>query len=165
MARIRAKAVEETVSPKGETISSEIIPGNPPAWDTMRHFTPREFACKCDNLCDHAPAISMETVSKLEKIRDLLGRPVTILSGTRCEKHNRKVGGKQLSAHLPKDGVSHAADILCKSAEFRFAFLTAALPLFNRVGIGRDFIHVDDDPELPSNMVWVYDPSASSDAL
>jgi hypothetical protein len=34
--------------------------------------------------------------------------------------------------------------------------LNQALSLFNRIGIAKDVIHVDDDPELPPNSMWVY---------
>jgi uncharacterized protein YcbK (DUF882 family) len=125
-------------------------------WSQIRYFTPREFTCKCDGLCDHADQISPEFVAKLDTIREQIGLPITVISGTRCERHNRKVGGKERSAHVPWTGVSHAADIRCGDSMFRFTFLTAALPVFRRIGIGKDFIHVDDDPELPQSVIWAY---------
>ena len=124
-------------------------------WAGIRCFKPRDFTCRCEGFCGHPDVISRELVAKLDKIQDLIGIPVIVLSGTRCEKFNRKSGGRERSAHTVKSGVSHAADIRCPDAAFRFAFLTAALPLFNRVGIGKESIHVDDDPELPSNAVWL----------
>jgi len=126
------------------------------SWESIRHFVPRYFTCNCDGLCDHPSVISLALVAKLDKIGDLLGRPLTILSGTRCERYNRKFGGKGRSSHVPRDGASYAADISCPDAAFRFAFLTAALPMFNRIGVGKDFIHVDDDPELPPDVIWLY---------
>ncbi len=125
------------------------------AWDNIKHFIPRDFACHCDGLCDHPVVISLETVAKLDKICDVIGLPIKVLSATRCERYNARVSGKARSAHVPKNGVSHTAHVFCPDSSFRFAFLTAALPVFNRIGIGKDFIHVDDDPELPPGMVWV----------
>jgi hypothetical protein len=124
-------------------------------WADIKHFKPRDFTCRCTGLCGHSDVISEDLVAKLDKIQDLIGMPVTVLSATRCGRFNRKSGGRERSAHTAKGGVSHAADIRCPDAAFRFAFLTAALPLFNRVGIGRELIHVDDDPELPPNVVWL----------
>jgi hypothetical protein len=124
-------------------------------WSGIRYFKPRDFTCRCEGLCGHPDVISRDLVAKLDKIQDLIGMPVTVISGTRCEKFNRKSGGRERSAHTVKSGVSHAADVRCPDAAFRFAFLTAALPLFNRFGIGKDFIHVADDPELPANVVWL----------
>ncbi len=143
----------------GETTGAQAVGQKAPtSWADVSHFTPREFTCRCEGLCDHPVVVSLDLVAKLDKIRDLIGMPVTIVSGTRCERHNRKVGGKPLSSHVPRDGTSHAADVRCPDNVFRFAFLAAALPIFNRIGIGKDFIHVDDDPALPSNVVWVYGP-------
>lgn len=126
------------------------------SWNGIKHFTPREFTCNCNGFCDHTSVISMELVAKLDRIRHQIGMPVTIVSGTRCERQNRTVGGNLRSAHLVKNGVSHAADIQCTDSAFRFAFLNQALSLFNRIGVGKDVIHVDDDPELPPNSMWVY---------
>ena len=141
-------------SPKGKPRKS----GPASAWDQIKYFTPKEFTCKCQGFCDHPSVISMDVVTKLDNIRELIGKPITIVSATRCERYNRKFGGKARSSHVPRDGVSHAADVACLDSAFRFAFLTAAIPMFNRIGIGKDFIHVDDDPELPRNVVWRYGP-------
>jgi zinc D-Ala-D-Ala carboxypeptidase len=136
-----------------ETVGAEESTG--PSWDNIRHFTPRDFACQCAGLCDHPVVISVETVAKLDEICDAIGLPVKILSGSRCKRYNNRISGQSRSAHVPKNGVSHAAHVFCPDSSFRFAFLTAALPVFNRIGIGKDFIHIDDDPELPPKVVWV----------
>ncbi|MEW6532942.1 MAG: D-Ala-D-Ala carboxypeptidase family metallohydrolase [Thermodesulfobacteriota bacterium] len=142
----------------GKTSPDSAVPQEaaPSDWSQIKHFTPREFTCRCEGLCDHADRISTEFVAKLDMIREQIGLPITIVSGTRCERYNRKVGGKERSAHVPWTGVSHAADIRCADSTFRFAFLTAALPLFGRIGIGKDFIHVDDDADLPQSVIWIY---------
>lgn len=140
--------------PSPKTKPKKPAPESP--WSEIKHFVPRDFTCTCEGLCDHPTVISTALVAKLDRICDLIGKPVTITSATRCERHNRKVGAKSRSSHVPRDGVSHAADVRCTDAAFRFAFLAAALPMFNRIGIGKDFIHVDDDPELPPNVVWLY---------
>jgi Peptidase M15 len=124
-------------------------------WADIKHFKPRDFTCTCQGLCGHPDVISADLVTKLDKIQDLIGMPLTVLSATRCAKFNRKSGGTELSVHLATGGVSHAADIRCPDAAFRFAFLTAALPLFKRIGIGKEVIHVDDDPDLPENVIWL----------
>jgi len=154
MPRPKGKPRKPVAENPGESPAPQ--PGNPKlTWNDIRYFTPRELTCTCDGLCDHPVAISLDLVAKLDTVRKLIDLPVRIVSGTRCKRHNQRIGGALFSAHVPKSGVSHAADVACPDARFRFAFLTAALPLFNRIGIGKDFIHVDDDPDLPSNVVWV----------
>jgi hypothetical protein len=152
------KAGDSEKSMNGQKKSSEATDSK---WSAFKHFVPREFTCKCSGLCSHEDVVSAELVLKLERIRDLIGKPVVIRSGTRCESHNRQVGGMPGSAHIPLNGMSHAADILCPDSAFRFAFLTAALPMFNRIGIGPDFVHVDDSPHLQENQVWLYNGKAA----
>lgn len=135
------------------------------AWANIKHFSPRDFTCTCTEFCSHPVGISVDFVKKLDAIRERIGRHINIASGTRCERHNRKVGGSPQSSHVTKDGISHAADVHCPDSHFRFAFLEAALPLFNRIGLGKDFIHVDDDPDLPARVIWVYGPDRSADSL
>ena len=127
----------------------------PRAWSEIKHFKPRDFTCKCDGFCDHADLISLDLVAKLDKIHDLIGVPFTVISGTRCPRYNRKINGAPDSPHLARDGESHAVHVRCPNASFRFTFLAAALPMFKRIALGKDFIHIDDDPALPTNVIWL----------
>jgi uncharacterized protein YcbK (DUF882 family) len=68
-----------------------------------RNFDQREFECKCCGLY----ISSIGLVQTLQNIRDAVGAPVIINSGTRCKKHNAAVGGVANSAHL----TGEAADI------------------------------------------------------
>jgi uncharacterized protein YcbK (DUF882 family) len=165
MASSKAKSRKSVLPEDNKAASQPSTEEAPGKWTQIKHFTPREFTCKCDGLCDHEDMISYDLVAKLDKIRDLIGMPITIVSGTRCERHNSKVGGRMRSSHIPREKVSYAADIHCPGSAFRFAFLAAALPMFSRIGIGKDFIHVDDDPLLPTNQIWVYDLSSKADRI
>jgi uncharacterized protein YcbK (DUF882 family) len=49
------------------------------------------------------------TAKQMQKIRDLLGCPITITSGYRCEDLNDLVGGSKKSYHL----IGQAADFIC----------------------------------------------------
>ncbi len=61
------------------------------------HFSKKEFACTCCGKFVSCP----ELVERLEKFRELCGnKPIRISSGTRCEKHNKAVGGASRSQHL-----------------------------------------------------------------
>jgi len=78
---------------------------------------------------------------------------IIITSGYRCEEHNREVGGKGTSSH-PK---GLAADIKCDDLSYRFLLVEALLKAgFTRIGIGKDFIHVDLDTDKTQNLIWVY---------
>lgn len=73
--------------------------------DLSQHFSKREFVCHCG--CG-AYISCPEMVEKLEKLRELCGnKALSIGSGTRCEEHNKAVGGAAHSQHL----LGTAADV------------------------------------------------------
>ena len=79
-------------------------------WDGIKYFKKSEFSCKCGKYCDGYPAeIDMNMVSIADKIRDQIGKPITINSGLRCKTHNSNVGGVSNSQHL----LGKAADLGC----------------------------------------------------
>lgn len=51
--------------------------------------------------------MSGDLVAVLQRVRTLKGRPLRIVSGTRCRRHNLRVGGSARSQHL----IGHAADV------------------------------------------------------
>jgi hypothetical protein len=75
-----------------------------------------------------------------------------ITSGWRCEPHNVKEGGKPDSPHLK----GMAVDISCPESRDRFIMLFHALGLFRRIGIGKNFLHVDVDKEKDQEVIWLY---------
>jgi zinc D-Ala-D-Ala carboxypeptidase len=126
-------------------------------WNEIRYFKPEEFTCKCHGLCDHPDIIDESLVKKLDFIRETIGEPLVITSGTRCKTHNAEVGGKSNSAHAPKNGVSYAVDIACTSSRMRYKLLKAAFVVsIPRIGVSGRFIHLDTDPELDPNVMWTY---------
>lgn len=71
-----------------------------------KNFKSEEFACKC---CGKLPESGMDInlITLLQDIRDKIEKPIAIVSGYRCEKHNRTVGGVKNSQHV----LGNAADI------------------------------------------------------
>ncbi len=71
------------------------------------NFTRDEFQCKhCG-----ANLIDARLVQRLQVVRDIIGRPITINSGYRCPDHNLAVGGGENSLHVR----GMAADITCEN--------------------------------------------------
>ncbi|MDY7034538.1 MAG: D-Ala-D-Ala carboxypeptidase family metallohydrolase [Thermodesulfobacteriota bacterium] len=107
------------------------------------------FMCPCcgENWID--PRI----VTKLIEIEEDVCERLFISSGYRCEKQNRKVGGSKTSAHIK----GLAADILCDRSRLRFRIVEAAIRMgFTRLGIAKDFVHVDLDRAKDARVIWVY---------
>ena len=72
-----------------------------------KNFKRSEFNCKCG--CGYN-VVTQRLADTLQEIRDYIGKPIVIVSGCRCETHNRKVGGVPESAHMKGE----AADIMVK---------------------------------------------------
>lgn len=92
-------------------------------------------------------------LSRLDLARGEANIPFLITSGFRTVEHNLEVGGVTGSAHTK----GCAADISVQTSKQRYKVLKALEDQgFNRIGIGEFFIHVDSDPDKPSNVIWHY---------
>lgn len=98
-------------------------------------------------------------MAKLELLRRLLGFPLPVTSGFRCEAHNREVGGGDLSGHLDGRAVDIAISgeraVELVKAAFGFGFTGIGL---QQRGEGR-FVHLDDledSPGRPRPRIWTY---------
>ena len=115
----------------------------------MKHFDRTEFACPCcgvEMLADYFAA-------KIDNARDVAGIPFEINSGYRCGPHNESVGGKPDSAH--RYGL--ACDIECTHSRQRFKIIDALIKAgIQRIGIGKTFIHADDDTTKDPEVAWLY---------
>lgn len=69
-----------------------------------KHFDSSEFVC---GHCGRLEALDPDLVACLERLREIVGKPLVIVSGYRCCRGNASVGGAQYSEHL----VGRAADI------------------------------------------------------
>lgn len=113
-------------------------------------FSPKEFECKCG--CGKMN-MKKEHMDKLFRARINAGIPFIITSGSRCLEHNNFVGGSATSDHLK----GYGSDIRANSGRAKWLILMALINAgFNRIGIGKNFIHAGDDPQNPEMVVWTY---------
>lgn len=111
--------------------------------DLTAHFSSREFACRhCG-----AERVSCELLAGLEELRRIIGnRPIRIVSGHRCPRHNRAVGGAARSRHV----IGDAADLEQRVATPEQARRAG----FRGIGTrGPWVVHVDMRPEPAT---WTY---------
>jgi uncharacterized protein YcbK (DUF882 family) len=109
-----------------------------------KNFNRYEFKCRC-NKCNFA-TVDVELIKLLEKIRrNFNGKPITINSGSRCQKHNRDIGGHPKSKHT--QGI--AADIVIKGVPPLeiYQYVDSIAP--NKYGLGcyKTFTHIDVQPQ------------------
>lgn len=117
--------------------------------DTMHHFDLEEFSC---THCGDNQMVK-EFLLMVDFARNVAGVPFAITSGYRCQQHNAMVGGVASSSHTR----GYAADIACPSSHHRFAIINGLIEAgFTRIGIASNFIHVDNDPNKPEEVIWTY---------
>ena len=117
----------------------------------LRHFALKEF----DSPDAPGSGRNMQAsfLQQLDRARSESLVPFRISSGYRTPNHNKAVGGKSESAHMR----GYAADIVASNSYERMQIVKALLSVgFNRIGVGRTFVHADADPSLPANVMWDY---------
>lgn len=115
----------------------------------FKYETDKMLACPCCGV----KGMSEMFLNKLDAAREFADVPFSISSGYRCVEHNKTVGGKSNSAHIR----GLAVDIRCSDSLNRGLILDALYNIgFDRVGVNKDFIHVDTDETLPAPRTWLY---------
>lgn len=92
-------------------------------------------------------------LNKLTEARKIAAIGFKITSGYRTPSHNEKVGGVPSSSHT----LGHAADIFAPTSRQKYIIINSLLQAgFNRIGVAKNFIHVDDDPSKNEDVIWTY---------
>ena len=110
--------------------------------DLSLHFNRAEFACRCGcGFGTRVGDVSQALVRVLEQIRMQFDAPVAVVSGCRCSKHNRSVGGAIASQHVR----GTAADIKVQGVSPKSVadWLSAAYPRTYGIGRYRTWTHID----------------------
>jgi hypothetical protein len=123
-----------------------------PSSPARNYFKTGEFACKCGCGTNKVKQPLMDT---LNVIREKLGVPVTVISGTRCPKRNKEAGGVANSNHLSGE----AADIQAKEIApetvrkvIRELWTNGSLPDLAGLGSYETFTHVDIAPKVSGRL-------------
>lgn len=124
---------------------------DPENWKHIEHFSRESFECPC---CKEGPEkMDSEMISDLDAAREAAGIPFVVTSGYRCPEYNAEVGAISSSAHVR----GYAVDIACGGSRSRHKIVTALKRQgFTRIGVAKDFVHVDSDPDKPAKVMWVY---------
>ncbi len=128
-----------------------------------KNFSAEEFMCDCGE-CIYSSAdearmfLSTDLIMRLQSVRTVYGKSISINSGIRCPSHNGDIGGSDGSSHVPEncDGKCTAADIKCDNSVDRFRLLEILMSDFSRIGIHKNFIHVDVDKSKEQGVMWAY---------
>ena len=130
--------------------------------DLSKNFSRLEIMCPCS--CG-ANRISPLLIEKLQKVRNIIGRPIIITSGVRCEffnaSINASINASMNSSHIPDGyGIGNAGDIACPHSQHRYELVEVAQKFFNRIGISGGsyggFVHLDVDRSKVQEVMWLY---------
>ena len=89
--------------------------------DLSKNFSRLEVQCPCG--CG-ANLINPFLIEKLQKVRNIIGRPIIITSGVRCEFYNTSIKASMNSSHIPDSyGMGNAVDIACTTSKDRYEFV------------------------------------------
>lgn len=118
---------------------------------TAKYFSESEFRA-CIPSCS-LQDMEQHTMDKLDMAREIAGIPFVLNSAYRSpaweKKHNRTGTG----AHPHRCGV----DIRCNTSANRMKVVSSCLAAgFTRIGIGKTYVHVDDDDTKVQNVMWHY---------
>lgn len=91
-------------------------------------------------------------LAKLDKAREYAKIPFVINSAYRSPDHPESIKNPS-SSHIK----GLAVDIKATDSRTRYRVLDALMSVgFNRIGIANTFIHVDDDKDKSSDVIWTY---------
>lgn len=85
-------AGNETITAYNNKVGNKIY-----SWNNIKYFKENEFTCKCGCRLNN---MNLKVVKIADKVREHFGSPAIVTSGTRCQKHNKEVGGVSNSRHL-----------------------------------------------------------------
>lgn len=133
---------------------SDMPPAGPPpqlSVDAKKYFRYAEF--DSEDLKGSGKNMKTEFLNRLAIARKHADVRFVIKSGYRTQAHNTKVGGAKNSAHTK----GWAADIFASDHNTRYKIISGLIYAgFNRIGVGKSYVHADSDPTLPPHVIWHY---------
>lgn len=123
--------------------------------DLTVNFSRWEFACKGDNCCGHSTPVDRYFVRCLQVVRGILGEPLHINSGFRCNTHNASVPGASpasyhrlgIAADVRSDDLSLSE--IEEAAERVAEFANGGIIVNHEKG----YVHLDVRPNGPFRQV------------
>lgn len=116
-----------------------------------KYFTAAEFH-RCTPACS-IQQMDPEFLALLDRVREAAGIPLVLTCAYRSREWDEAKGRSGNSAHTR----GKAVDIRCNASATRYKIVRAALECgVRRIGIGKTFVHLDNDASLPQGVMWDY---------
>lgn len=115
------------------------------------YFQEKEFN-KCVPSCS-LQDMNQDFMKKLDSARRIAGIPFVLNSAFRSKEWEKSHNRAGTSSHCE----GRAVDIRCNTEKNRFIIVDALKKAgFNRIGIAKTYIHVDDSPKHTPKVIWLY---------
>ena len=120
-----------------------------------KHFNPKvdtKLLCTCGHANCDKRSVKQIVLDKVELLRVMVDRPLTVTSGGRCKNHPNEIMRTTPADHQKGIGI----DIAVSGGIQRGELVEVGLQLgFNAIGVAKTFVHLGlrEGEEL---MVWVY---------
>lgn len=123
-------------------------------WDRIKHFKKSEVVSPDTGEED----MDFRLMEMLDSLREYVGTPLIITSGYRTQAHNASL--KHSSTHS-RHIIGNAVDIAVNNAVVMGKIVSFALTWkcgtkVWGLGIGKNFVHIDNDANRQEFMVWGY---------
>lgn len=116
-----------------------------------KYFSESEFK-KCVPSCSERD-MDGAFLSLLDEVREKAGIPLILNCAYRSSSWDKSKGRSGNSAHTR----GKAVDIRCNASVTRYKIVKAALDCgVRRIGIGKSFVHLDNDNSLPQDVIFHY---------
>jgi hypothetical protein len=117
----------------------------------LKYFSQSDFD-KCNPPCK-LEEMDEKFMKKLDIARQIAKIPFIPTSGFRREIWEQEQGRDGTSSHTK----GLAIDLKAQDSLTRYKIINSLLSVgLNRIGIGKNFIHVDMDKDKASNVIWHY---------
>ena len=117
----------------------------------LKYFSQSDFD-KCNPPCK-LEEMDEKFMKKLDIARQIAKIPIIPTSGFRSEEWELKQGRDGTSSHTK----GLAIDLKAEDSPTRYKLINSLLSVgLNRIGIGKNFIHVDMDKDKSPKVIWHY---------
>lgn len=125
------------------------------------HFKQSEFSCQCNYPECIQQKVSKELLRRLENFRGAAGKPLTVTSGFRCQKHQEDLAKNKVNtvvASKSQHELGTAADVANSSLMVSELMDLAKKVGFESIGYAFNFLHVDLRPKRNDGTlrIWKY---------
>ena len=116
-----------------------------------KYFSPAEFL-RCTPSCS-IKQMDPSFLDLLDRVREKAGIPLVLNCAYRSVEWDQSKGRSGNSAHTR----GKAVDIRCNTSSNRYKIISAALACgIRRIGVGKNYIHLDNDSSLSQDVIWHY---------